>query len=64
MGYLDLVSKYTKITSEIGYIEELMKKDKDLALVRKLETLRVEQKDLKYQIDKYNGVKNGRLSED
>lgn len=64
MGYLELVNKYITITSEIGYIEELMKKYKDLALKRMLKRLREEQSEVKREIDRYNGVKNGRLSED
>lgn len=64
MGYLELVNKYTAITNEIGYIEELMKKYKDLALKRMLKRLREEQSEVKREIDRYNGVKNGRLSED
>lgn len=58
MGYLELVNKYTAITNEIGYIEELMKKDKDLALKRKLKGLREAQAEAKREIDMYNGVTN------
>ena len=58
MGYLELKRKQISITREIGYIEELMKKDEDLALGRKLKQLRKEQKEIAKQIDEYNGVKN------
>lgn len=58
MGYLELVNKYTAITNEIGYIEELMKKDKDLALKRKLKGLREAQAEVKREIDMYNGVRD------
>lgn len=55
MGYLELADKYTAITKEIGYIEKLMKKDKDLKYPRKLSQLRKEQKELAAKIDEYNG---------
>ena len=58
MGYLEFADKYTAITKEIGYIEKLMKKDKDLKYTRKLEALRREQKKLSKKLDEYNGVKN------
>lgn len=60
MGYLELVDKYTSVTREIGYIEDLIKKDEDLALVRKLKQLRREQRDLGKKIDEYNGVRDER----
>lgn len=58
MGYLELVNKYIAITNEIGYIEELMKKYKDLALKRKLNGLREAQAEAKREIDMYNGVRD------
>lgn len=60
MGYLELVDKYTSVTREIGYIEDLIKKDEDLALVRKLKQLRREQRDLGKKINEYNGVRDER----
>lgn len=56
MGYLELADKYTRITTEITYLEDLIKRDNDLALTRKLEQLRLDQKEVAEQIDKYNGV--------
>lgn len=60
MGYLELADKYTTITKEIGYIEKLMKKDKDLKYPRKLSQLRQEQKELRDRLDEYNGVRDER----
>lgn len=54
MEYLSLVNKYTAITNEIGYIENVMKKDNDLKFKRKLSQLRKEQKELKEKIDDEN----------
>ncbi|MDO4778525.1 MAG: hypothetical protein Q4A42_03105 [Tissierellia bacterium] len=56
MGYLELVNKFTAITNEIGYIEDLM--TKDIALKRKLERLREAQAEAKREIDMYNGVRD------
>ena len=42
---------------KIEYVQELMKKDKRLYFVRKIEQLREEQKHLAGKIDEYNGVK-------
>lgn len=58
MGYLELVDKYIAITNEIGYIEKLMKKYKDLALKKMLKRLREEQSEVKREIDRYNGVRD------
>lgn len=58
MGYLELTDKYIRITTEIIYLKDLIKSDNDLALTRKLEHLRLEQKEVAYMIDEYNGVKN------
>lgn len=58
IGYLELVTKYTMICNEIGYIETQMKTDIDKAFERKLKRLRVEQIEIKKQIDRYNGVDN------
>ena len=57
MGYQYLVNKYYVLTEEIGYLERLIKNgDKDLSTLEKLETKRREQKEIKKEIDKYNGV--------
>ena len=56
--YIQLADKYTRITTEITYLEDLIKHDTDLALVRQLEQLRKEQKEVASLIDEYNGVKN------
>ena len=58
MKYIQLADKYTGITTEIAYVEDLIKHDTDLALVRQLEQLRKEQKEVASLIDEYNGVKN------
>ena len=58
MKYIQLADKYTRITTEITYLEDLIKHDTDLALVRQLEQLRKEQKEVASLIDEYNGVKN------
>lgn len=58
MKYIQLADKYISITTEITYLEDLIKRDNDLALVRKLEQLRLEQKEVASLIDEYNGVKN------
>ncbi|MDO4605231.1 MAG: hypothetical protein Q4B23_04560 [Helcococcus sp.] len=64
MKYFQLADKYTRITTEITYLEDLIKSDNDLALVRQLEQLRLDQKEIASMIDEYNGVKNdGRRSE-
>ena len=55
MRYLELIDEYALTTMKIEYIQDLMKKDKHLALVRKLEQLRGEQKYLAGKIDEYNG---------
>ena len=57
MGYLELVNNYTSTTMKIKYVQELMKKDKNLDFMRKIEQLREEQKHLAGKIDEYNGVK-------
>lgn len=57
MKYIQLADKYTRITTEITYLEDLIKRDNDLALVRQLEQLRKEQKEVASLIDEYNGVK-------
>ena len=57
MKYIQLADKYTRITTEITYLEDLIKHDTDLALVRQLEQLRKEQKEVASLIDEYNGVK-------
>ena len=57
MGYQYLVNRYYVLTEEIGYLERLIKNgDKDLSTLEKLETKRREQKEIKKEIDKYNGV--------
>ena len=58
MKYIQLADKYTRITTEIAYVEDLIKHDSDLAFVRQLEQLRKEQKKVASLIDEYNGVKN------
>lgn len=58
MKYIQLADKYTCITTEIAYVEDLIKHDSDLALVRQIEQLRKEQKEVASMIDEYNGVKN------
>ncbi|MGY3775798.1 hypothetical protein [Helcococcus sueciensis] len=64
MKYFQLADKYIRITTEITYLEDLIKSDNDLALVRQLEQLRLDQKEIASMIDEYNGVKNdGRRSE-
>ncbi|MDO4605499.1 MAG: hypothetical protein Q4B23_05945 [Helcococcus sp.] len=64
MKYIQLADKYIRITTEITYLEDLIKSDNDLALVRQLEQLRLDQKEIASMIDEYNGVKNdGRRSE-
>ena len=57
MKYIQLADKYARITTEIAYVEDLIKHDSDLALVRQLEQLRKEQKEIASMIDEYNGVK-------
>lgn len=54
MKYLELADKYISITNEIGYIENIMEKDKDLKFKRKLIQLRKEQKELEEKIDYEN----------
>ena len=44
--YIQLADKYTRITTGIAYVEDLIKHDSDLALVRQLEQLRKEQKEI------------------
>lgn len=62
--YIQLADKYIRITTEITYLEDLVKSDNDLALVRQLEQLRLDQKEIASMIDEYNGVRNdGRRSE-
>ena len=64
MKYIQLADKYIRITTEITYLEDLVKSDNDLALVRQLEQLRLDQKEIASMIDEYNGVRNdGRRSE-
>lgn len=58
MKYSELRGKYTTITSEIGHIKENMIKDNDLALKRKIDQLRKEQKEIGRMIDEYNGGKS------
>lgn len=58
MRHFQLADKYMRITTEITYLEDLIKCDNDLALVRKLEQLRLEQKEVASMIDEYNGVRN------
>lgn len=59
MKYFQLADKYIRITTEITYLEDLIKSDNDLDLVRQLEQLRLDQKEFASMIDEYNGVKNG-----
>ena len=40
----------------LARLEDLIKRDNDLALTRKLEQLRLDQKEVAEQIDNYNGV--------
>lgn len=54
----ELKNKLIRINSEMYYIEELMKKDKDLTLKRKLNGLREAQAEAKREIDMYNGVRD------
>ena len=61
MKYIQLADKYTRITTEITYLEDLIKHDSDLALVRQLEQLRKEQKEVASLIDEYNGVKKNEM---
>ena len=61
MKDIQLADKYIRITTEIAYVEDLIKHDSDLALVRQLEQLRKEQKEVASLIDEYNGVKKNEM---
>lgn len=56
MGYLELTNRYIQITNLISHLETQSQEDNDLAVTRKIETLRSEQKELAKKIDDYNGV--------
>ena len=56
MGYFELVNRYNTITMEIGFLESQAKHDDDNAITRRLQTLRLEQKEAEAKINEYNGV--------